>query len=106
MHIYGWRQHVIEREIIVWYKQEAQKITLNLYVQPGAKRTECAGLHGEALKIRLNAPPIEGRANEALLKFIAQLFAVPLREVVLIRGDKSRYKTLEVTGSKINPADL
>lgn len=90
----------------MWYKQEAQKITLTLYVQPGAKRTERAGLHGEALKIRLNSPPVEGRANDALLKFIAQLFAVPLRQVVLIRGDKSRYKTLVVTDSKINPADL
>ncbi|EHL31984.1 DUF167 domain-containing protein [Legionella drancourtii] len=90
----------------MWYKRDAEQIIINLYIQPGAKHTEIAGFHGEALKIRLHAPPIEGRANEALLKFIAQIFAVPTRQVVLKRGDKSRLKTLIITGSCIDPANI
>ena len=66
-----------------WYRRSGDVLTLTLHIQPGAKRTEVAGLHGDALKIRLAAPPIEGRANEALLRFIAESFAVPLRQVEL-----------------------
>lgn len=79
---------------------------LHLYIQPGAKRTEIVGMHGEALKIRLNAPPIEGQANEKLRQFMAQMFQVPVRQVVLKKGDKSRHKTIVITGSPINPECL
>lgn len=79
---------------------------LTLHVQPGAKRSEIVGLHGEALKIKLSAPPIEGRANEALLKYIAELFAVPLRNIELKHGGQSRHKVVAVTGSSIEPECL
>lgn len=90
----------------MWYQRDAKTITIHVYVQPGAKHSEIAGFHDQALKIRLNAPPIEGRANDALLKFIAQLFEVPKRQVLLKRGDKSRHKTLIVSDSFIDPEDL
>lgn len=77
-----------------------------LHVQPGAKRSEIVGLHGEALKIKLAAPPIEGRANEALLKFIADLFGVPLRKVELMQGGQSRHKVVAVIGSEVKPESL
>lgn len=89
-----------------WYRRNGEILTLTLHVQPGAKRTEFAGLHGEALKIRLAAPPIEGRANEALLKFIAEAFGVPLRQVELKQGGQSRHKVVAVTGSKVEPDSL
>ena len=89
-----------------WYRRNADIITLTLHVQPGAKRSEIAGLHGEALKIRLAAPPVEGRANEALLKLIAKLFDVPLRQVELKQGGQSRHKVVAVTGSTIDPEGL
>jgi uncharacterized protein (TIGR00251 family) len=89
-----------------WYRRNGETIMLALHVQPGAKRSEIAGLHGEALKIRLAAPPIEGRANEALLKFIADLFAVPLSNTELKQGGQSRHKVVAVTGSKIEPESL
>ncbi|MBU1426316.1 MAG: YggU family protein [Gammaproteobacteria bacterium] len=89
-----------------WYRRNGEVLTLTLHVQPGAKRTEVAGLHGEALKIRLAAPPIEGRANEALLKFIANTFDVPLRQVELKQGGQSRHKVVAITGSKIEPESL
>jgi uncharacterized protein (TIGR00251 family) len=89
-----------------WYRRNGEVLTLTLHVQPGAKRTDVAGLHGEALKIRLAAPPIEGRANEALLKFIADAFGVPLRQVELKQGGQSRHKVVAITGSKVEPESL
>jgi uncharacterized protein (TIGR00251 family) len=89
-----------------WYVSKGDSITLMLHVQPGAKQTTIAGLHGDALKIRLAAPPIEGRANEALLRFIADTFKVPLRNVELKQGGQSRHKRVEVHGSLINPDSL
>lgn len=89
-----------------WYRRNGDVITLTLHIQPGAKRTDVAGLHGDALKIRLAAPPIEGRANEALLKFIAESFCVPVRQVELKQGGQSRHKVVAITGSKVEPERL
>ena len=89
-----------------WYRRNADVITLALHLQPGAKRSGISGLHGNALKIRLAAAPIEGRANEALLKFIAELFGVPLRQVELKQGGQSRHKVVAITGSAIDPESL
>ncbi|MEQ1743518.1 MAG: DUF167 family protein [Candidatus Nitrotoga sp.] len=90
----------------MWYRREGDVITLVLHVQPGAKRTEVIGLHGDALKIRLAAPPIEGRANEALLRFIAGSFNVPLRNVELKQGTLSRHKIVLVYNSTFEPESL
>lgn len=90
----------------MWYRRNGEVLTLTLHVQPGAKHSNVAGLHGEALKIRLAAPPIEGRANEALLKFIANIFEVPLRQVELRQGGQSRHKVVAITGSHIEPQSL
>jgi uncharacterized protein (TIGR00251 family) len=92
--------------VSAWYRRNGDILTLTLHIQPGAKRTAVAGLHGEALKIRLAAPPIEGRANEALLKFIAESFGVPLRQVELKQGGQSRHKVVAVTGSRVAPESL
>lgn len=89
-----------------WYRRRDDVITLTLHVQPGAKRSEIAGLHGGALKIKLAAPPVEGRANEALLKFVAKTFEVPLRNVELLQGTQSRHKVVAVAGSSIAPENL
>lgn len=89
-----------------WYRRTADSTTLTLHVQPGAKQTTVAGLHGDALKIRLAAPPIDGRANEALLRFIADFFKVPLRDVELKQGEQSRHKRVEIRGSHIKPDSL
>ncbi len=89
-----------------WYQRNADTLTLILHVQPGAKQTCVAGLHGEALKIRLAAPAIEGKANEALLKFISAQFQVALRNVELKQGGQSRHKRVEIHGSKVLPESL
>jgi uncharacterized protein (TIGR00251 family) len=89
-----------------WYRCNGEIITLNLHVQPGAKRSEIVGLHGEALKIKLAAAPVEGCANEALLKFIAEICAVPLRQVELKKGYQSRHKVVAISGSRVDPETL
>jgi len=89
-----------------WYRSVDEVITLTLHVQPGAKRSEIVGLHGNALKIKLAAPPVDGRANEALLKFLADTFAVPMRNVELIRGGQSRHKIVTIIGSTVVPDSL
>jgi uncharacterized protein len=104
----AWRYDCSENNLMQpnWYRRNGEIITLTLYVQTGAKRSEIVGLHGEALKIRLAAPPIEGRANDALLKFIADLFAVPLRNAELKQGGQSRHKVVAITGSLVDPQTL
>ncbi|MDO9012611.1 MAG: DUF167 domain-containing protein [Gallionella sp.] len=89
-----------------WFRRSGEVITLTLHVQPGAKRSELVGLHGDALKIRLAAPPVEGRANDALLGFLGKLFDVPLRQVELRQGGQSRHKVVAITGSKVMPESL
>ncbi|MEQ1526596.1 MAG: DUF167 domain-containing protein [Gallionella sp.] len=89
-----------------WHRLQNGLITLTLHVQPGAKRSEIVGLHGDALKIKLAAPPVEGRANEALLKFIAELFDVPIRNVELRQGDQSRRKVVSISDSTVSPKTL
>ena len=90
----------------IWYKKDPGFITLMVYVQPGAKHNEIAGFHGNELKIRLKSPPIDGRANEALKKYMSLIFEVPLRQVELKKGDKSRHKTVVVMNSKIEPETI
>lgn len=69
---------------------------VRLRIVPNAKRSEIVGRHGEAIKIKVAAPALEGRANEALLEFLADALGVPRREVQLVGGEKSRDKVIEV----------
>lgn len=88
---------------VAWRREDGDALVLSLHVQPGAARTEVSGLHGDALKIRLAAPPVEGRANAALLRFLADVFEVPLRQVTLVRGETSRQKTVRVEAPRARP---
>lgn len=71
---------------------------LSIHVQPGAKRHGIAGEYGERLKIALKAPPVDGKANLALIKYVAELANVSKTSVTLITGETSREKRLEVRG--------
>jgi len=91
-------------QAVHWYRLAADgTVTLRVHAQPGARRTEVAGIHGESVKIRLAAPALEDRANEALVAFIAERFAVPRRAVTLLAGARSREKRIEVRGSAMDP---
>ena len=78
---------------------EGTDLVLSLDVQPGARKTEPAGLHGGALKLRLQARPVEGAANETLLEFLSEAFGVPRRQVELESGQQSRQKRVRVRGA-------
>jgi uncharacterized protein (TIGR00251 family) len=70
-----------------------------VHVQPRASRSEVVGLHGEALKVRLHAPPVDGAANEALVQLLADQLGVPRRAVRIVAGGTSRAKTVEIEGT-------
>lgn len=63
---------------------------------PNAKRTQCMGLHGTALRVRLAAPPVDGAANEALQRWLADQLDLPRQAVSLLRGETSKHKQLAV----------
>ena len=71
-------------------------VLLQLSVVPNAKRTEVDGLHDGALRVRLAAPPIDGRANEALVAWLAKSLGVARRDVELVRGESSRRKQVAI----------
>lgn len=70
---------------------------LELHVQPGAARSEFAGQHGTRLKVRLAARAVDGKANAALIDFLAAHYGVPKRSVRIVSGLKSRQKRVEIT---------
>jgi uncharacterized protein (TIGR00251 family) len=88
-----------------WARRAADGWTLAVHVQPGAKRSGVAGLHGDRLKIRIGAPALDGRANEALVAFVAERLGVPKRDVAVVSGERSRDKLVAVAGD-CDPARL
>ena len=72
------------------------KATLRLRIVPNARRSEVVGVHGDAIKVKVQAPAVEGKANEALREFLADLLEVPARSVEIIVGEKSRDKVVAI----------
>jgi len=73
---------------------------LKIRVIPNARKTEFSGSRGDEIVLRLNAPAIEGRANEAAVEFLSRFFGVSRSAVVIIRGERSRHKIVEIVGLK------
>ena len=71
---------------------------LDVHVQPRARTSEVVGFHGEAIKVRLRSPPVEGAANEELIRLLADLLKIDRRDVELVRGAKSRRKRIRING--------
>lgn len=83
----------------------AEGVTLAVRAQPGAKKTAIAGVYGEGttaqLKIAVQAPPLEGRANDALIVFLAKTFGLPKSAIALVSGELSRNKVFFLRGMTI-----
>ena len=73
-------------------------VRLRLRIQPRASRTEVAGIHGDTVRIRLSAPPVDGAANEELIRFLAATLGVPNRAVEITAGHGGRQKTVRIRG--------
>ena len=82
--------------------EKAGVVRLDVYVQPRASRSEVVGEHGDAVKIRLAAPPVDGAANEELLRFLAKLVGTPAGNVSIAAGESSRRKTVALTGVSLD----
>jgi hypothetical protein len=83
----------------IWLKQTPTGIVLDLHCQPGAKLTKVVGLHDGCLKISLQAPALENRANEMLLSWLSKQLKVPQKQIQLLSGQSSRVKRVEIWGS-------
>ena len=79
-------------------KAGANAVRFSVHVQPRASKTEIAGIHGTALKVRLHSPPVDGAANDELVSFLARELGVAKRAVRIVAGQSSRGKTVEVEG--------
>lgn len=69
---------------------------LTVYLQPGARKSEIVGLHDGHIKIKVKAPPVDGKANAALINFLSEFFNTPKSSIKIISGDKSRLKKVAI----------
>ena len=83
-----------------WFRYDAaaRRLTLTLHVQPGARRSQVVGLHGDALKLRIAAPAVDNKANAALIEFLSETLGVQRMAITIRRGDTSRRKIVEISG--------
>lgn len=79
-------------EPLPWYHWKGDDLVLAIHLQPGSAQDTLAGTHGERLKIKITAAPVDGRANDYLIRYLARLFDVPCNRVELLTGHGSRSK--------------
>lgn len=78
--------------------QDNNSATITIYVQPKASRNRIVGLHGDAVKISITAPPVDGKANESVVRFFAKLLKIPKSAITIISGETGRTKRLLLSG--------
>ena len=81
-------------------------VVISVRVQPNARKHEIVGPHGGDLKIKIKAPPVEGKANAALIEFLAEVLAVSKSAIEIVRGNSSRNKHILVRGPTLETVDL
>ena len=81
-----------------WLKARADGVDIVIHARPGARRSELAGVHGTALAVRVSARPVEGAANQELIRVLAEALSVPPSAVTLLVGAQGRRKRLHVAG--------
>ena len=91
---------------MAWFRWDGADLVLDCHLQPKASKDEFAGLHGERLKIRLTAPPVEGKANAHLLAFLGKAFGVAKSQVLVEGGEPNRQKRVRIRAAQKLPAEL
>ena len=89
-----------------WYQWDGEDLLLAVHIQPRASADSLDGTHGERLKIRLTAPPVDGKANSHLIRFLARHFDVPRSQVHLISGESGRAKRVRIQSPRQLPAGI
>lgn len=87
-----------------WIHETAKGLLLPVRAVPRASKNEIQGVHGDALKVRLQAPPVEGKANEALIRFFSDALDIPRSQISIASGETGRNKAILING--ISKADL
>jgi len=89
-----------------WFKWEGEDLILKVQAKPRASRDEFAGVTGDTLKIRITAPPVDGKANAHLIEFLAQHFGVAKSRISLLRGHSTHTKWLRIVAPAKFPSSL
>jgi uncharacterized protein (TIGR00251 family) len=87
-------------------RRDGDDLVIELHVQPRASRSAVDGLHADRLRVRLRAPPVDGRANEALVELLAEAFSVPRSRVRIEHGATGRHKRVRILGAGSAPPEL
>ena len=92
---------------MTYLQEQADSVSVSLFihVQPKASRTRIAGLHGGAVKLCITSPPVDGKANAAVIQFFAKLFKIPKAAVTIASGEASRDKRLVLAGISATQAE-
>lgn len=86
-----------------WLERDGEDVLVTIRVQPRASRTEIAGEHGQALKIRLSAPPVDGAANRELIAFLSKRVGRPKSSISIERGERGRLKVVRIP--RVDPGE-
>ncbi|WP_394392035.1 DUF167 family protein YggU [Shewanella woodyi] len=86
--------------------KQQDDLLLNLYIQPKASRDQIVGVHGEELKIAITAPPVDGKANAHLIKYLSKAFKVPKGDINILKGEQGRHKQVKIISPKIIPKSV
>lgn len=89
-----------------YYTWEGDTLVFNIFLQPRASRNSLVGLHDNAIKIALTAPPVDGKANKQLIYFLSSLFGVKKSDIDIISGEHSRRKRISVCKPSQFPANF
>lgn len=83
--------------------KQQDDLLLNLYIQPKASRDQIVGVHGEELKIAITAPPVDGKANTHLIKYLSKAFKVPKGDIMILKGQLGRHKQIRILSPRLIP---
>ena len=96
----------LQKERTHWLRWQNDDLLLHVRVQPKAGQEGFAGPYGNEMKIRVNAPPVDGKANKQLLRFLAKAFGIPQRQVIIESGSTARSKLIRIKTPKSIPLEL
>ncbi len=91
---------------MTWLVREKNSLLLNLRLQPRASKDEIVGLRGDRLKVRITAPPVDGKANQRLIAFFARFFDVRKQDITLVSGETGRNKRIRINNCRSLPSTI